>query len=88
MNMKNNVSMPFQMANFMDNTLTEDTTGRGEKAMGFDFPRVVVYFDIEFLFSHCHCLLRIKCQFLFWVFHITLKRKIQQKWRNSTVKSQ
>lgn len=27
----------------MDNTLAEDTTGREEKAMDFDFPRVVVY---------------------------------------------
>lgn len=32
----------------MDNTLLEDTTAREEKAMGFDFPRVVVYLTSSF----------------------------------------
>lgn len=32
----------------MDNTLTEDTTGREEKALDFDFPRVAVYLTSSF----------------------------------------
>lgn len=32
----------------MNNTLKEDTTGREEKAMDFDFPRVAVYLTSSF----------------------------------------
>lgn len=48
MNIKNNVSLHFKIANFMNNTLKKATTGRDEKAMDLHFPWAVVYLTSGF----------------------------------------